>query len=84
MDSRNSQRRDEFLDAYRRCAEANRVPSDRSVFYVKRVREFIDFLPGKRLKERSGNDISAFLADLGGRKGIADWQVRQAGFGLLL
>jgi integrase len=30
------------------------------------------------LKERTGEDIEAFLADLRKRPGIADWQVRQA------
>ena len=30
------------------------------------------------MKDRSKKDIEAFLADLGKRPGIADWQVRQA------
>ena len=30
------------------------------------------------MKDRSRKDIEAFLADLGKRQGIADWQVRQA------
>lgn len=79
-ESKNSRKEEEqrFWDAYRGCAEENRVPPDRSGFYVKWVKEFTGFLPGKRLKERSGTDIKAFLADLAGRQGIADWQVRQA------
>jgi len=32
-------------------------------------------LPEKRLQERSGKEIQAFLADLAKRPGVADWQV---------
>ncbi|MFH1077465.1 MAG: hypothetical protein V1753_11665 [Pseudomonadota bacterium] len=39
---------------------------------------FVDFLPGKRLRDRSRQDIEAFLADLGKRPGNMDWQARQA------
>jgi hypothetical protein len=53
MDVRNSKEPDGFWEAYRGCAEENRVR------------------PGSR------KDIEAFLADLGKRRGIADWQVRQ-------
>jgi len=56
------------------CVEENRVRADRSGFYVKWVKEFTGFLPGKRLKQRSGKDIQAFLADLAGREGVTDWQ----------
>ena len=51
---------------------------DRSVFYVKWVQQFVDFKPEKRLRERSREDIEAFLAQLANRPGIKDWQVRQA------
>ena len=54
MDVRNSKEPYGFWEAYRGCAEENRV------------------------RPRSRKDIEAFLADLGKRRGIADWQVRQA------
>ena len=50
---------------------------DRSTFYVKWAQTFVNFLPGKRLRERSRQDIEGFFADLGKRPGIKDWQVRQ-------
>ena len=78
MDVRNSKERDGFWEAYRGCAEENRVQPDRSPFYVKWAKDFANILPEKPLKERSRKDIEAFLADLGKRRGIADWQVRQA------
>jgi hypothetical protein len=78
MDSRNSKELDRFWEAYRGCAEENRVGPDRSPFYVKWAKDFAHFLPEKPLKDRSRKDIEAFLADLGKRRGIADWQVRQA------
>jgi len=53
------------------------VRPDRSLFYVKWVQAFVDFLPGKRLRHRSGEDIEAFLADPGKRPGVEDWQVRR-------
>jgi len=74
----SSKERDVFWEAYRGCAEENRVGPDRSPFYVKWAKDFANFLPEKPLKDRSRNDIEAFLADLGKRRGIADWQVRQA------
>ena len=67
-----------FWEAYRGCAEENRVAPDRSRFYVKWVKEFISFMPEKRLKARSGEDIKAFLADLARRQDSVDWQIRQA------
>jgi len=78
MEDRDSRRQDEFWAAYRRCAEENRVPPDRSQYYLRWVKDFVEFIPEKRLKARSGKDIEAFLAALGQREGIAHWQVRQA------
>jgi Phage integrase family len=60
------------------CAEENRVAPDRSRYCVRWAKEFVDFLPGKRLKARSAQDIKDFLGSLGQREGVADWQVRQA------
>ncbi|OGP76863.1 MAG: hypothetical protein A2V86_10850 [Deltaproteobacteria bacterium RBG_16_49_23] len=78
-DVRNSSKeRDLFWEAYRGCAEENRVRPDRSPFYVRWAKDFDSFLQDKSLKDRSRKDIEAFLADLGKRPGIADWQVRQA------
>src|SRR4030042_4392366 len=78
MDGRNSKERDVFWEAYRGCAEENRVQPDRSPFYVKWAKDFANFLPEKPLQDRSRKDIEAFLSNLGKRRGIADWQVRQA------
>ncbi len=78
MDVRNSKERDGFWEAYRGCAEENRVRPDRSPFYVNWAKDFANFLPEKPLKDRSRKDIEAFLADLGKRRGIADWQVQKA------
>jgi hypothetical protein len=70
MDIPNSRGRDSFWEAYRACAEENRVRPDRSPFYVNWARDFANFLPEKPLKDRSRKDIEAFLADLGKRRGI--------------
>jgi hypothetical protein len=74
---RNLQGANEFWKAYRACTEGNRVRPDRSPFYVKWAKEFANSLPEKSLENRSREDIEAFLADLGNRPGIANWQVRQ-------
>ncbi len=71
-----------FWEAFRACAEENRVSPDRSSFYVRWAQAFARFLPEKRLQDRSGKDIHAFLADLAQRQGVADWQVRQANHAL--
>jgi hypothetical protein len=78
METPNSKGRGGFWEAYQACAEENRVPPDRSPFYVNWLKTFANFIPEKPLKERTGKDIEAFLADLAKRPGIADWQVRQA------
>jgi hypothetical protein len=78
MGSRNSKERDVFWEAYRGCAEENRVRPDRSPFYVNWAKDFANFLPEKPLRDRSRKDVETFLANLGKRRGIADWQVRQA------
>src|SRR4030043_1603540 len=78
MDIPDVRGRGSFWEAYRACVEENRVRPDRSPFYVSWARDFANFLPEKALKDRSRKDIEAFLADLGKRRGIADWQVRQA------
>ena len=77
MDIPDPRGRGSFWEAYRACAEENRVRPDRSPFYVNWVKDFANFLPQKPLTDRSRKDIEAFLADLGKRRGIADWQVRQ-------
>ena len=58
--------------------EDNRVRPDRSHFYVKWAKAYVNFLPGKRLLHRSRQDIEAFLSDLGKQADIKDWQLRQA------
>ena len=78
MDVRNSKEPDGFWEAYRGCAEENRVRPDRSPYYVIWAKDFANFLPEKPLKDRSRKDIEAFLADLGKRRSIADWQVQKA------
>ena len=82
MDIHNSKGRNGFWEAYRACVEENRVAPDRLPFYVSWAKNFANFLPGKPLKERTGEDIEAFLADLRKRRGVADWQARQAEYAL--
>jgi len=54
------------------------VRTDLLVYYEKWVKTFVDFMPDKNLRERSGKDIETFLVDLAQRPDGADWQVRQA------
>jgi len=67
-----------FWDAFKACVEDNRVRPECSPFYVKWIQAFVNFLPGKKLRDRSRQDIEAFIADLGKRPGIEDRQIRQA------
>jgi hypothetical protein len=41
MGSHDSRRQDEFWAAYRRCAEENRVPPDRSQSYLPWAKKFV-------------------------------------------
>ena len=52
-----------FWDAFKACLEENRIRPDRSSFYVKWAQAFVDFIPGKRLRDRSREDIELFLPD---------------------
>ena len=45
-------RRGSFWEAYRGCAEENRVRPDRSPFYVNWARDFANFLPEKPFPEQ--------------------------------
>ena len=53
MGLHNSKERERFWEAYRGCAEENRVRPDRSPFYVRWGKDFDSFLQGKPLKDRS-------------------------------
>jgi len=64
MDTHNSTGRSSFWEAYRACAEENRVRADRSPLYVRWVKDFESFLQGKPLRDRSRKDIEAFLSNL--------------------
>jgi len=79
--NREEERR-RFWEAFKACLEESRIPPDRSPYYVRWAKEFVDFLPEKRLKARSAEDIRAFLASLSQREEIADWRVRQAEYAL--
>jgi hypothetical protein len=63
-----------FWDAFKACVEENRVRPDHSSFYVKWAQSFVDFLPEKRLRDRSRQDIEDFLADLVQRSGMKNLQ----------
>ncbi len=67
-----------FWDAFKACLEENRVPPDRSDFHVKWAQTFVDFRPGKKLRDRSTDDIRSFLENLRNRPRIEEWQVKQA------
>jgi integron integrase len=67
-----------FWDAFKACLEENRIRPDRSSFYVKWAQAFVDFLPGKKLRDRSREDIESFFEDLSNRPGNEELQVRQA------
>jgi hypothetical protein len=69
MDIPDPRGRDCFWEAYRGCAEENRVRPDRSQFYVNWAKDFANFLPEKPLKDRSRKDVEAFLSNLGKRRG---------------
>ena len=67
-----------FWDAFRSCVEENSVTPGHSPYYVKWVQAFSRFLSQEPLRDRSREDIAAFLADLGKRPGTAEWQVKEA------
>ena len=60
MNTHNSKERSGFWEAYRGCAEENRVRPDRSPFHVNWAKDFANFLPEKPLKDRSRKDVEAF------------------------
>ena len=67
IDIPDSKGRDGFWEAFRACTEENRVPPERSPFYVNWAKTFANFIPEKSLKERIGKNIETFLVSLGER-----------------
>jgi len=67
-----------FWDDFKGCLEENRVRPDHSDFYVKWAQTFVDFRPGKKLRDRSAEDIRSFLENLRNGPRIEEWQVKQA------
>lgn len=67
-----------FWEAFRSCVEEHRVNPDRAHYYVRWAQAFVRFFPNRRLRDRTREDIEAFLTDLGSRPGTVDWQVKQA------
>ena len=78
LDSKRLESIRKFWEAFRSCVEEQRVSPDRAHYYVRWAQAFVRFAPGKRLRERTGKDIEAFLADLGKHPGTGEWQVKQA------
>ena len=68
MDIRSSKRALWFLGSLPGVCGRKQDKPDRLPFYVNWAKNFTNFLPGKPLKDRSGKDIEAFLADLGDRR----------------
>ena len=48
------------------------------IIYVKWAQTFVDFRPGKKLRDRSVEDIRSFLENLRSRPRIEEWHVKQA------
>ncbi len=74
----NPEKARRFWQGYQACVEAQRVSPYHSPHYVRWARDFVDFLPGQRLRDRQAKDIEAYLRSLGDRDGIQPWQVKQA------
>lgn len=67
-----------FWAAYRACVESLHVPPARAGYYAAWARQFVEYQPEKKLKERSGRDVEAFLRSLADRGDLQGWQVKQA------
>lgn len=67
-----------FWKAFQACVEENRIGPDRSPYYVKWAQDFVEFLPEKRLRDRTREDTEAFLTYLRRERGQKEWFVRQA------
>jgi chemotaxis regulatin CheY-phosphate phosphatase CheZ len=67
-----------FWDAFQACVEENRIDQSRSTFYVKWAQTFYRFFPEKGLRERTRQDIEAFLANVSKQAGNTNFQVKQA------
>ena len=59
-----------FWQAYQSCVETQHVSPDHAPFYVRWAKAFEDYLPEKRLRDRTGSDVSAFLKELAGRPNV--------------
>jgi len=54
----NNKTTDNFWQAYQSCVETQRVNPAHAPFYVNWAKAFENYLPEKRLQDRTGSDVS--------------------------
>ncbi len=67
-----------FWAAYRQVVRGHGIPSAQEEWFVRRCQDFAKSQDGIDLQERESADVLTFIERLAKRRGIMDWQVRQA------
>jgi integron integrase len=67
-----------FWHAYERVVRQHGIPDQQVPWYTRWVRRFGRFMQGKRLQERTPDDVQAFWDYLSSRPDIPPWQRQQA------
>jgi len=80
----NNQSETKFWDEYQQVVNGHGVPSTQTKWFLRWAKQFGTFKTGVKLKNRRPADVIAFLESLAKRRGIQDWQVKQAVMALQL
>ena len=66
-----------FWHRYIKKLEESGVKRTTQRWYVRHAEAYIEAHPEKRLREHGAEDVSSYLAEVGRRPGLLDWQFRQ-------
>lgn len=77
MSTENSYKSSPFWEHYHSVVLNHAIPEARAEWYLKWAQRFALSAPGT-LKNRSAEQVNAFLDNLAGQEGIEEWQVIQA------
>lgn len=77
MSTENSYKSSPFWEHYHSVVLNHAIPEARAEWYLKWAQRFALSAPGA-LKNRSAEQVNAFLDNLAGQEGIEEWQVIQA------
>ncbi|HSH14160.1 MAG TPA: phage integrase N-terminal SAM-like domain-containing protein [Desulfurivibrionaceae bacterium] len=76
--NRNVQLGTAFWDAYRQIVAGHGIPAGQVDWFLRWAQDFAKSRSNVKLRERGSTDVMAYIQNLARRRGIKEWQVKQA------